>query len=1452
MSDQVNVELMEELVRDFEEKEKKRKSFSKVSKGLIYGLSTLAGVGGINTARKAFKTYDQSKGREHTEQRVGELKKKLEELSKNADGSDNKELTKTLKKLNDKIDSIAGVSDTDNKKKEDKKLDFSKGLFAGLTKLAINEIKERGKIVKDKPLDSETVAKNSKTHFDKEQFKSSKTNKSKDKSKEKFKGKINTDTASKEKIEKTQDKLVDYLDKNGEKDAVNVISSLINENRNKTEEKSIDLSSLINIENKILLELKKLNDPKKEKYSANKIKDTKSFNGKKGAVQGSILLNGEEEQQSGGHGGGLLGELVSDYLEYKMFDKLTGGRGPKNVPRVPKAPGVPRGGKFGFLGRLAKGVSRFAVPGVAALGSLAGTAGSAMGAGAGAGALGTVAKGGARAAANFAKFLGPLGLAVTAGMAIYDGFQGWNKAGENLGIDEKDLTLGNKAASSAGSVISGLTFGLLDAKETSKGINNFFGGNKIIEKYEKLGIIDHNSLGSSTIEDWNKVRELKPEEIQEIIDIDDWTAKDLRHLKECQADAVNGIKKEEKKTDKGVLDYLSTGALGYTPIGMMARGLKSTIDFITDDVGEKYEEKGIIDYNLVGDSEIKDWKEVYKLKPEEINELIEFNDFDKETTWKLRKALEDVSNGINTPPEEKEKSEESKKQDELDSAVETIKGIAKFTPFGAIFSIADSFSNKEKEELIKNLEKEGILESHSFGSIEILDWKKIEELSPEDIQNIINLDDFTEEDRDHLIKIRDDAINRIKQNEKENQKSDIKRSFSLISSPEEDVNVLMKNIDNLDDENLEVLSALVQKSLEKERDHIFNELDNSINDSKVDQKKLDKVVEFADKLDAIEEERRKEYLKASGDTANQTLFGSGIVSNLNGIPLGSSAANYSNVTAEQASDTSSDNYTGNIVDETSGAMSNVGPALDLSNIGSVQISDSSGDLGSYVKEFESGNKGPEAIGYDTNGGTSYGSYQLASKTGTFKNFLAWAAKNGGEFGQRLASELAKVQPWNCGSRDGEAPAVWKQFAAVNSGRDLSTLEHAFIKATHYDLAYKGINAKELIDKDRGLREALWSTAIQHGAGGAVNIFNSTYKEGMSAVDWLTAIYQARGSRGRFKSSSDAVYAGVVSRFKRELAIVKGLSQSTESDAKPENNSAKIEQSNEEIPSTIASAPATSPANTGNSVSSGGSESSGTSDYSDNTEESNFQVSQSVSENIAKLKELGVNASQVQTGGGGWTSVSKLDPETLQKLTQAEQEFKQSSGHVVNISSAFRSPEDVKRLSAQANAAKGFSPHQSGFALDLVSDDGSKTMGAGYSSGVVSDFAKVAAKYGLVRPLVPKKNEEQHFEVQGARKKPEFEAAKKNSKPVHTSTEKNPEESAINVAKKTEQSEISSSGLLEKATRETPNTQGSVNNLAIQNEISMTPEDDGSLAKMFILPIDQRSDLDEILNRNIAV
>ena len=94
------------------------------------------------------------------------------------------------------------------------------------------------------------------------------------------------------------------------------------------------------------------------------------------------------------------------------------------------------------------------------------------------GGLGTVAKAGGgllkglgSAAKIGGKVLAPLAIA----SAIGDGIGGYMNANENLDIGDREATTGEKLSSAAGSMVSGLTFGLLDEKKLSKGIANFFG-----------------------------------------------------------------------------------------------------------------------------------------------------------------------------------------------------------------------------------------------------------------------------------------------------------------------------------------------------------------------------------------------------------------------------------------------------------------------------------------------------------------------------------------------------------------------------------------------------------------------------------------------------------------------------------------------------------------------------------------------------------------------------------------------------------------------------------------------------------------------------------------------------------------------------------------------------------------------------------------------------------------
>lgn len=221
------------------------------------------------------------------------------------------------------------------------------------------------------------------------------------------------------------------------------------------------------------------------------------------------------------------------------------------------------------------------------------------------------------------------------------------------------------------------------------------------------------------------------------------------------------------------------------------------------------------------------------------------------------------------------------------------------------------------------------------------------------------------------------------------------------------------------------------------------------------------------------------------------------------------------------------------------------PSFSTSDIQASDIKDGgSGDLGTYIKKFESGTRGSAAIGYDGNGGTSYGTYQFSSRVGALKEFLEWAKSNGGKVGMELAKAMLGAGMLNTGSRNGTAPDIWRQFASI-AGNPLGKLERAYIHKKYYQAALKKITnpqAQTLVNTDRGLQEALWSTAVQHGVGGAGKIFNSTYREGITAEEWLKAIYQKRGTQ--FTSSSSAIQRSAINRFKAELPIVLGLSKTS--------------------------------------------------------------------------------------------------------------------------------------------------------------------------------------------------------------------------------------------------------------------------------------------------------------------
>lgn len=195
-------------------------------------------------------------------------------------------------------------------------------------------------------------------------------------------------------------------------------------------------------------------------------------------------------------------------------------------------------------------------------------------------------------------------------------------------------------------------------------------------------------------------------------------------------------------------------------------------------------------------------------------------------------------------------------------------------------------------------------------------------------------------------------------------------------------------------------------------------------------------------------------------------------------------------------------------------------------------------IGSLAARFESGDSGVDAIGYDRNGGTSYGLYQISSRAGTMRSFIEFL----GDRAPDLARRLTAAGPSNTGGRSGAMPAEWKRIAAEDPVR-FAQLQHDFITESHFMPAVQGIYDETGVDitkHSRALKEVLWSTAVQHGPRGATRIFSKVINRAKGdrmatqAKDVINGVYSSRARQ--FGQSTPEVQGAVQGRFREERAM----------------------------------------------------------------------------------------------------------------------------------------------------------------------------------------------------------------------------------------------------------------------------------------------------------------------------
>src|SRR5678815_3943944 len=123
------------------------------------------------------------------------------------------------------------------------------------------------------------------------------------------------------------------------------------------------------------------------------------------------------------------------------------------------------------------------------------------------------------------------------------------------------------------------------------------------------------------------------------------------------------------------------------------------------------------------------------------------------------------------------------------------------------------------------------------------------------------------------------------------------------------------------------------------------------------------------------------------------------------------------------------------------------------------------ELGILSAKYETGGRGPGTVssGVGDPGGVSYGSYQMATKTGTAKRFVT----------QSSFPWLRDFQNLTPGTAD--FSSCWKRIAN-NQTDEFQKCQHEYIKKTHYDLLVAKILSEDSLDtntRSNALQNAVW-------------------------------------------------------------------------------------------------------------------------------------------------------------------------------------------------------------------------------------------------------------------------------------------------------------------------------------------------------------------------------------------
>lgn len=184
-------------------------------------------------------------------------------------------------------------------------------------------------------------------------------------------------------------------------------------------------------------------------------------------------------------------------------------------------------------------------------------------------------------------------------------------------------------------------------------------------------------------------------------------------------------------------------------------------------------------------------------------------------------------------------------------------------------------------------------------------------------------------------------------------------------------------------------------------------------------------------------------------------------------------------------------------------------------------------VGYISAKGESGNPGIVNMDPNREAGWDYGAWQFNAKAGIPQSFVNWMKKKAPDVHSQLAPNVASIHK-------GTGGAFGKAWKGVNDQdpKRFMELQRQFAW-DHYLGGVSGRLGPELgkqVNSDRGMQEMAFSTAIQHGVGGAAKILRNAGLGKVNKSEVVDNVYNRRAE----------IYGKGAARYTREAKAIQGL------------------------------------------------------------------------------------------------------------------------------------------------------------------------------------------------------------------------------------------------------------------------------------------------------------------------